>query len=164
MTLIYNSNQIIGQNNFPWLSLTRHYIFFQIPEFPWLSRLLVILIWFSLTFQSAYTLIVVVIWFITMILLSSLLLLHINLARKFSKIFVGSQGILNKMAMGINLTPHKYFVKIKLGCPKRRLSGKISKIEQKDVISQKRDNLSNNDFAKLFLRSCWTIWLIINIS
>ena len=56
MTLIYNSNQIFGQNNFPWLTLTRHYIFFKFPDFPQLSRLLVILIWFSLTFQSAYTL------------------------------------------------------------------------------------------------------------
>ena len=37
MTLIYKSNQIFGQNNFPWLSLTRHYIFFKFPDFPWLS-------------------------------------------------------------------------------------------------------------------------------
>ena len=37
MTLISNSNQIFGQKDFPWLSLTMHYIFFKFPDFPWLS-------------------------------------------------------------------------------------------------------------------------------
>ena len=61
-------------------------------------------------------------------------------------------GILN------NFTSHKYFVKIKPSCSKRRSSGKVNEIEQNDVtnnvISQKRDLLSNKDFAKIFLRSC----------
>ena len=52
-----------------------------------------------------------------------------------------------------NLTPYRYFVKIKLMCSKRRLSGKVNEIEQKDVkndvISKKRDILSNKDFAKM---------------
>ena len=49
--------------------------------------------------------------------------------------------------MRINLTPYRYFVKIKLKSSKRRLSGKVNEIEQKDVkndvISKKRDILSN---------------------
>ena len=31
-----------------------------------------------------------------------------------------------------NLTPYKYFMKFKSSCPKRRLSGKISEIEQNE--------------------------------
>ena len=46
-------------------------------------------------------------------------------------------------------------MKIKLKSSKRRLSGKVNEIEQKDVkndvISKKRDILSNKDFAKMFL-------------
>ena len=45
-----------------------------------------------------------------------------------------------------NFTPYKYFVKFKSSCPKRRLCGEISEIEQydvtNDVIDQKRDMLS----------------------
>ena len=32
-----------------------------------------------------------------------------------------------------NFTPYKYFVKFKSSCPKRRLCGEISEIEQNDV-------------------------------
>ena len=57
-----------------------------------------------------------------------------------------------------NLTPYRYFVKIKLKSSKRRLSEKVNEIEQNvvtnNVISQKRDLASNKDFAKIFLRSC----------
>ena len=56
-----------------------------------------------------------------------------------------------------NLTPYIYFLNIKLKCSKRRLSGKVNDLEQKDVtndvISQKRDMLLNKDFAKMFRRS-----------
>ena len=51
-----------------------------------------------------------------------------------------------------NLTPRKYFMKIKLSCSKRRSSGKISEIEQidvtNDVIDLKRDMLSKNILLK----------------
>ena len=54
-----------------------------------------------------------------------------------------------------NLTPYRYFVKIKLKSSKRRLSEKVNEVEQKDVkndvISKKRDILSNKDFAKMVL-------------
>ena len=57
-----------------------------------------------------------------------------------------------------NLTPYRYFVKIKLKCSKRQLSGKVNEIEQNDVtnnvVSQKRDLVSNKDYATIFLRSC----------
>ena len=57
-----------------------------------------------------------------------------------------------------NLAIYRYFVKIKLKCSKRRLSEKLNEIELNDVtnnvISQKRDLVSNKDFAKIFLRSC----------
>ena len=59
------------------------------------------------------------------------------------------------LPMRNNLTPYRYFVKIKLKSSKRRLSGKVNEIEQKDVkndvISKKRDILSNKDFAKMVL-------------
>ena len=57
-----------------------------------------------------------------------------------------------------NFTPYKYFVKFKSSCPKRRLCCKISETEQNDVtndvIDQKRDLVSNKDFAKIILRFC----------
>ena len=57
-----------------------------------------------------------------------------------------------------NLAIYRYFVKIKLKCSKRRLSGKVNEIEQNvvtnNVISQKGDMVSNKDFAKIFFRSC----------
>ena len=60
-----------------------------------------------------------------------------------------------------NLTPYRYFIKIKLKCSKRRLSGKLNEIELNDVTSQKRDMVSNEYFVKMFLRSRLATLLLI---
>ena len=56
-----------------------------------------------------------------------------------------------------NVTPNRYFVKIKSSCSKRRLSGRNNEIDRNDVtnnvISEKRDMGSNEDFVKMFPES-----------
>ena len=63
-----------------------------------------------------------------------------------------------------NFTLNKYFVKIKLSCSKGRWSGKISEIEQNDVIGQKRNMVSKRYFVRFFLWSLWTTLLLIYVS
>ena len=57
-----------------------------------------------------------------------------------------------------NFISYEYFVKVKSSHSKRRLSGKISEIDQNDVtndvIDQTPDIVSNKDFTKIFLWLC----------
>ena len=68
-------------------------------------------------------------------------------------------NILSKCFSGLaeQFDSYRYFVKIMLSYSKWRLSRQINEIEQNDVtidvISQKCDMVSINDFVKVFLRS-----------
>ena len=65
-------------------------------------------------------------------------------------------------------TLHTNFVKIKISCSKRRLSGKVNEIGQNDVtndvIDQKQDITLMKYIAKMFPRSRWTTLHLTYIS
>ena len=67
-----------------------------------------------------------------------------------------------------NFTPHKYFVKIKSSCSKRRWSSIFSETEQQDANKLRHRSKTRHGikkiFSKSFLWSCWTTLSIINIS